>query len=73
MNKQLEEVLSVKDYIDHETNTHKNLDKLIELKKKKLEHKFNKILDTNAKDNFNISQKDKEVHIERTALKFFKS
>ena len=37
----LEEVLSVKDYTDHEMKTHKKLDKLIEVKKKKLEHKFN--------------------------------
>ena len=46
----LEEVISLKDYINHETKTHKKLDKLIEIKKKKLEQKFCKILDTNAKD-----------------------
>ena len=63
-------MLSVKDYIDHETKTHKKLDKLIEVKKKKSEHKFNKMFDTNAKDNFNIRQKDKETHIQRTVLKF---
>ena len=64
------EVLSVKDYIGHEIKTHKKLNKLMEVKKKKLEHKFNKMLDTNAKDNFNISQKDKEAHIQRTVLNF---
>ena len=55
------EVFSVKNYIDHEMKTHKKLDKIIEVKKKKLENKFNKMLDTNAKDNFNISQKGKET------------
>ena len=70
VNEKLEERLSVKDYIDHEMKTHKKLDKLIEVKKKKSEHKFNKILDTNAKDNFNISQKDKEAHIQKTVLNF---
>ena len=50
--------------------THKKLDKLIEVKKKKLEHKFNKMLHTNTKDSFNISQKDKEAHIQRTVLNF---
>ena len=64
------EVLSIKDYFDHEMKTHKKLDKIIEVKKKKLEHKFNKMLDTNAKDNFNISQKGKETHIKRTVLNF---
>ena len=66
-------MLSVKDCIDHETKTHKKLDKIIEVKKKKLEHKINKMIDTNAKDNFNISQKDKEAHIQRTVLNFFTS
>ena len=28
------------------------------------------MFDTNAKDNFNIRQKDKETHIQRTVLKF---
>ena len=41
------------------------MDKLIEVQKKTLEHKYNKMLDTNAKDNFNISQKVKEAHIQR--------
>ena len=63
-------VLSVKDYIDHEMKTHKKLDKLIEVKKKKLEHKFNKMLHTNVKDSFNISLKNKEAHIQRTVLNF---
>ena len=49
---------------------HKKLDKLIEAKNKKLEHKFNKMLDTNAKDNFNVSHKDKEAHIQRMVLNF---
>ena len=64
----MEEVLSVKDYIYHETKTHQNLDKLIEVNKKDLEHKFNKMLDTNAKCNFSISQKDEEAHIQRTVF-----
>ena len=63
INEKLEEALSEKDYIDHETKAHEKLDKLIEVKKKKLEQKFNKILDTNVKDDFNISQKDKEAHM----------
>ena len=63
-------VLSVNDYIDHEMKTHKKLDNLIEVKKKKLEHKFNKMLHTNAKDSFNISLKNKEAHIQRTVLNF---
>ena len=28
------------------------------------------MVDTNTKDNFNISQKDKEAHIQRTVLNF---
>ena len=67
-NEKMQEVLSVKDYIYHETKTHQNLDKLIEVNKKDLEHKFNKMLDTNAKCNFSISQKDEEVHIQRTVF-----
>ena len=63
----MEEVLSVEDYIDHEM---KRLDKLIEVKKKKLEHKFNKVPNTNANNNFNIRQNDKEAHIERMVLNF---
>ena len=60
-------MLSVEDYIDHEM---KRLDKLIEVKKKKLEHKFNKVPNTNANNNFNIRQNDKEAHIERMVLNF---
>ena len=41
--------------------THKKLDKSIEAKKKKLKQNFYKILDTNPKDHFNISQKDKQA------------
>ena len=33
-------MLSVEDYIDHEMKRHKKLDKLIEVKKKKLDHKL---------------------------------
>ena len=43
---------------------------MTEVKKKKLQHKFNKMLDANAKDSFNISQEDKEAHIQRTVLNF---
>ena len=46
----LEEVLSLKDYIDHERKTNKKLDKLIEVNSKKLEQKFYKIVDASAKD-----------------------
>ena len=70
INEILEKVLSVKDYIDHEMKTHKKLDKLIEVKKKKLEHKFDKMLDTNANNSFNINRKDKEAHIQSTVLNF---
>ena len=63
----MEEVLSVEDYIDHEM---KRLDKLIEVKKKKLEHKFNKVPNTNGNNSFNIRQNDKETHIERMVLNF---
>ena len=63
INEKLEEVLNRKDGIDLEIITHKKLDKLIYVKKKKLAHKFNKMLDTNLKDNFNIRQKDKEENI----------
>ena len=35
-------------------------------------HKFNKMLYTNAKDNFNIRHEDKEAHIKRTILIFHK-
>ena len=48
--------------------THKKLDKSIEAKKKKLKQNFYKILDTNPKDNFNISQKDKQAQIQKTVL-----
>ena len=60
-------MLSVEDYIDHEM---KRLDKLIEVKKKKLEHKFNKVPNTNGNNSFNIRQNDKETHIERMVLNF---
>ena len=63
-------MLSVEDYIHHEMKTHKKLDQLIEIKKKKLEHNFNKMLHTNAKDNFNIDQKHEEAHNKRTVLNF---
>ena len=64
------EVLNVKEYIDHETKVHQKLVKVTEIKKNKLEHKFNKMLGANAEDNFNINQKDKEAHIQRTVLHF---
>ena len=66
----MEEILSVEDYIDHEMKRHNKLDKLIEVKKKKLDHKFNKVLNTNANNNFNINQNDEEIHIERKVLNF---
>ena len=69
INEKLDEVLSVKDCIDHEMKTHRKLDKLL-VKKKELEQKINKMADTNAKDNFKISQKNKETHIQRTVLNY---
>ena len=68
VNQKLVEVLNVTDYIDHETKVHQKLVKVIEIKKNKLEHKFNKMVGANAKDNFNSNQKDKEAHIQRTVL-----
>ena len=70
VNQKLVEVLNVKEYIDHETKVHQKLVKVTEIKKNKLEHKFNKMLGANAEDNFNINQKDKEAHIQRTVLHF---
>ena len=63
-------MLSIINCIDHEMKIHKKLDKLIEVKKRKSECKFNKMLDTIAKDNVKISRKDKEAHIQRTVLNF---